>query len=655
MSEDAPNPEPQVVQQSNLTRDLRERARGYVEALRGPDATLGDVMAILTGLNAPWQIGRAGPAPRRAPGLLPSVTGTEGIEDVRALASHPFIYRLNYIKQLSTTHLWTNLDATHNRLSHSLGTAQWAWHFLDAIDRNQPDLIQPTERRAVLILALIHDAFHGPLGHSLEIIREAFSPLEYKKLDKWYLQRCLRNREHPLCLAIAEWVGPDEAEPVYEALHYLADAAYCREERPDKYFLAQIVDYHVDADRLDYLIRDSAHLGEPPPPVQRLAILVEGVRVHPARHPDRVADEDPLGPSSEANRSVQTLCFNLEHRDTVDEFLNIRRDFYSRIYEHSRKLILDEMLAHALFYALQAKGAWLPMDAPAEKLIVCAEILYQIMRLTDEQLFQFLYEIADPSLGQGYHALEIVHLVRTNHPWVEIHREDLSARDAESVLQKIVELQSRLNDAVTEPANGGSTAATKPDRSQRSPKPSMPIHEREAIIRRLAREANWGRAELLKYFELSLAGGFSNKHRIEKDLWHRAMSDAGFAAVFGDYVREKFPKEPQAAYDALRCVPHVHLSMPAYVGRTAEEVIEGHREQAAQKRVAYYDPRGKVSFLEPQVATRKEETRWVLIASTPRRFADNPQAREILVRELNDMLFVSMDWLSKSYWEGSHD
>jgi len=50
--------------------------------------------------------------------LLRGESSVAGLAQVQKLASRPLFYRLNYIRQLSTTNMAVDLDGTHNRLSH---------------------------------------------------------------------------------------------------------------------------------------------------------------------------------------------------------------------------------------------------------------------------------------------------------------------------------------------------------------------------------------------------------------------------------------------------------------------------------------------------------------------------------------------------------
>src|ERR1035438_3320168 len=102
--------------------------------------------------------------------LLSGESSLSSLKDVRKLAGRPLFYRLNYIRQLSTTHLAVDLDGTHNRLSHCLGTLDIASRFVSAIQKQIS--LDDIEVKAVLVYAFIHDCFHGPMGHSLDLVKD---------------------------------------------------------------------------------------------------------------------------------------------------------------------------------------------------------------------------------------------------------------------------------------------------------------------------------------------------------------------------------------------------------------------------------------------------------------------------------------------------
>lgn len=104
----------------------------------------------------------------------------------------PQFQRLRYIKQLAAVS-YVYPGATHDRLSHSLGTCHLAQQTINHLKETQPELeIEPFEQEAVNLAgatqfsdryrrlfflnrernfpfaALCHDIGHGPFSHALD-------------------------------------------------------------------------------------------------------------------------------------------------------------------------------------------------------------------------------------------------------------------------------------------------------------------------------------------------------------------------------------------------------------------------------------------------------------------------------------------------------
>ena len=125
-----------------------------------------------------------GPVPLRYKSVEQPTSTSEYVRRIQRMAVTPEFYRLNYIRQLANTHIAVNLEGSHNRLSHCLGTLDVAACFVDKIRDKIPTTaydtkkqenreLQPEEIKATLVYAFVHDCFHGPMGHTLDLIRDA--------------------------------------------------------------------------------------------------------------------------------------------------------------------------------------------------------------------------------------------------------------------------------------------------------------------------------------------------------------------------------------------------------------------------------------------------------------------------------------------------
>jgi len=159
------------------------------------------------------------------------------------LIDAPEFQRLRRIRQLGAAMLVFQ-GAEHSRLTHSIGVAHLAKRLFDHItsDPNFPKETDIEEiRRAVIAGALLHDIGHGPFSHLFERVFAARSH------EEWGLQ-----------------IISDPETTVSGVLkkHGLTDAVTRIFEKKFKpRFALDIISSQLDADRLDYLLRDSYMTG----------------------------------------------------------------------------------------------------------------------------------------------------------------------------------------------------------------------------------------------------------------------------------------------------------------------------------------------------------------------------------------------------------
>ncbi|WP_165021919.1 HD domain-containing protein [Dysgonomonas sp. ZJ279] len=151
-----------------------------------------------------------------------------------SLIQHPFLQRLNRIKQLGLAS-FVYPGAQHTRLHHSIG----AMYLMDEAIHNlraKGHEITVEEANGAMACILLHDVGHGPFSHVLEftltngIHHEEFS----LELMKWLNEEL--DGQLDICISIF------------------------KNEYPKK-FLHQLVSGQLDVDRLDYLRRDSFFTG----------------------------------------------------------------------------------------------------------------------------------------------------------------------------------------------------------------------------------------------------------------------------------------------------------------------------------------------------------------------------------------------------------
>jgi uncharacterized protein len=160
--------------------------------------------------------------------------------------------RLRRIKQLGVCEI-VFPGANHSRFSHSIGVMHIARSFLARVRRVWPGLLDEESETLVLAAALVHDVGHGPFSHSFESITgdcHESRTLEIVRDQSTEIHQCLESYQSCADLAwkLSFFFGENAAN----------NGASAAEFPP---FLTQIVSSQLDADRFDYLQRDSHATG----------------------------------------------------------------------------------------------------------------------------------------------------------------------------------------------------------------------------------------------------------------------------------------------------------------------------------------------------------------------------------------------------------
>jgi HD superfamily phosphohydrolase len=156
--------------------------------------------------------------------------------------------RLRRIKQLGFSQL-TFPGADHSRFAHSIGVMHIARQMLTRIATVCPACADDDQRMVVLAAALLHDVGHGPFSHAFEKAtgdKHEARTIEIISSEHTEINKTLRRAANDL---------PDRLRVFFdESLEDPSNAL------PSPY-LTQIVSSQLDADRFDYLLRDSHATG----------------------------------------------------------------------------------------------------------------------------------------------------------------------------------------------------------------------------------------------------------------------------------------------------------------------------------------------------------------------------------------------------------
>lgn len=241
-----------------------------------------------------------------------SVHGNIKLEGIfLELMESPEFQRLHGIKQLGFTNL-VYPGANHTRLEHSLGTCHIAKKMADSLN------LPIDEKELVAVAALLHDIGHGPFSHTLEYLMH-----QRQGIDHVGMAEKMINGETSLGFGesireILEKYGLDSGEIIG-----LISGKGKNKNKKSKKYLREMIHGAIDADQLDYLLRDAHYTG-----------VAYGV--------------------IDLDRFIQTLIIRdglaVESKgiSAVESFLVARALMYSSVYLHKTVRIAELMLARAV-------------------------------------------------------------------------------------------------------------------------------------------------------------------------------------------------------------------------------------------------------------------------------------------------------------------
>lgn len=226
--------------------------------------------------------------------------------NLKPIIDQPIFQRLRHIKQVGLVDL-VFPSATHTRFNHSLGCAYLASRFAKAVNLTKEDTT------LAVISALIHDIGHGPFSHAFE--RLLHNQHEHVKHEDWsheFLEDFDLPQEHPLKRhqgTVKNFIKGEHTHPAGSEHNLIAD----------------IVSSQLDADRLDYLLRDSHFCGVSFGEIDAQWIIQKLVRI-------------------EGLETSPRLGIDFKGVNSVEHYLLARRLMTRGIYNHPSVLLYETLI-----------------------------------------------------------------------------------------------------------------------------------------------------------------------------------------------------------------------------------------------------------------------------------------------------------------------
>jgi HD superfamily phosphohydrolase len=245
--------------------------------------------------------------------------------DERDVMDTRVFQRLRRLKQLALASL-VYPGATHSRFEHSLGAFHVAGRLAESL--NVPD----SERRLVRLAALLHDIGHGPFSHVAEPILKKHSAKDKlgkvsqeSKIHELIGWQIIKNNEELSIL-----MSGQQRDQVIGLLEGTWGHTY----------LQELVSGPIDADKQDYLLRDS---------------LFSGVKYG-------VYDQERLGNTLSVHDDSDDLflAISIDGLHALEQFVLAKYYMTTQVYRHKIRLITDQMIARAIDLGIEEdKLPWL--------------------------------------------------------------------------------------------------------------------------------------------------------------------------------------------------------------------------------------------------------------------------------------------------------
>ena len=259
-----------------------------------------------------------------------------------------FYQRLREIKQTGFAEQ-SFPGATHNRYIHSLGAMHTITQTFQSIFAPSKLKISPDTykrfRALARFAAMLHDIGHGPLSHTTEFAMPEVSKLKIPGMKK--SNRKASHEDYTLKILLDSPLTPlleKAAAPFGFTPLHIAATIESHLEVPDDFFLEkiegkkidfrpilhQLISSELDADRMDYLRRDSFQCG-----VNYGVFEYDWILSNLTYH---------------INETDSKCYLALEHRGlyAFEDFLLSRYHMFLMVYLHHKTVIFDEMLSKYL-------------------------------------------------------------------------------------------------------------------------------------------------------------------------------------------------------------------------------------------------------------------------------------------------------------------
>lgn len=310
--------------------------------------------------------------------------------------------RLRRIHQLSVANM-VFPSANHTRFSHSIGT----YHLMRKIVNRLKDMnikFEKEEEELALTVALLHDIGHGPFSHCIENVIE-------KNHEVWTCE-IIEGKTEVNNVLVKEF-GVNFPKRIKEIILGKVD----NKKKVNLFFVLKLlISSQLDADRLDYLVRDSTEIGVNLGRVD-LDRIINGIRV------------------VDYKNEIYT-CISEKNVVDIENYLLARYYMYKVVYLNPIKCEYEEIIK-LIFRRIKELGEEIDIPRNISKIISEKISLIEYVKIDDYDIiseFKLLMEMEDVILKRLCKAI----IYRKKFEKIDILNNDKG--DIEKFKQEVINL-----------------------------------------------------------------------------------------------------------------------------------------------------------------------------------------------------------------------
>lgn len=240
-----------------------------------------------------------------------------------ALINTRVFQRLRRIRQLAMTFL-VYPGAVHTRFDHSIGVMHIAGRICAKLRELNPEIVREEDIARIRFSALLHDIGHGPFSHVSEALLEKYAP------NQTQIGATREKIHEKITVDILETDTEINAILSAEERDFVVEMIRGQETQN---WQRDIVSSELDADKMDYLLRDAYFAGVKYG-VYDLEKLIESCLI-------------------DSDKTETSLAINSKGIYALEQLLLARYHMTQQVYWHRVSLISNEMIIRGITLAIE--------------------------------------------------------------------------------------------------------------------------------------------------------------------------------------------------------------------------------------------------------------------------------------------------------------